>query len=489
MNVATPPQTTDGNAPTVPSTPAGDALPADIEERLDEQLELGEEVGEYVIEGIVGEGGFGTVYRARHPLIGKSAAIKVLAREFSSNREMVSRFIAEARAVNTIQHANIIDIFSFGTLDDGRHYFVMELLAGASLDRFIDEEGPMDPELAVQLLRGVARALDAAHEKGIVHRDLKPENIFVTFDDDGRPVPKLLDFGVAKLSGEAKASSSHKTRTGTPIGTPQYMSPEQCVGENVDERSDVYAFGLLAYELLTGEPPFTGNNMLAIMNEQTNADRPAVSERCPELGKSFDAPLRTIMAVVPDDRPKSAGEAWKTIAQAAKAGGFDVDTPRSIPAERQHPASVTLESAVTQPADSLDTKPPSTRTIGGDEAPSSGRWGYVVGAIAVVGAVLYVGMGSRSGSEAPTRPAASAAPAATREPVAMPAPSPEAPTTAAPTASVVANPSDTGALAASATAPKPRATVKVPAPVPPPPAPLPPAPAGKTDGDLEDPYR
>lgn len=229
-------------------------LPDEAFRGADTDLRAGEMVGEYQIEGKLGEGGFGAVYRAVHPLIGKTAAIKILHRQFSSNPQMVARFISEARAVNQIRHRGIIDIFSFGTLADGRQYYVMELLSGMTLDAFLKKHGRLTPEIAIPILRGIARALDAAHAGGIAHRDLKPENVFVTFDEDGVATPKLLDFGIAKLLGE---TSGQKTRTGTPMGTPAYMSPEQSRGVNVDTRTDIYSFGVMTHELLTASFPST----------------------------------------------------------------------------------------------------------------------------------------------------------------------------------------------------------------------------------------
>src|SRR5262249_38869557 len=153
-----------------------------------------------------------------HPLIGKKVAIKVLHRQLSANRNMVSRFISEARAVNQIGHKNIIDIFAFGQLPDGRQFYIMELIDGVSLDRYLRSRGRMSPQEAIPILRSVGRALDAAHGAGIAHRDLKPENIVVC-NDDGKPFPKLLDFGIAKLMGGAE-TLQQKTQTGTPMGTP-----------------------------------------------------------------------------------------------------------------------------------------------------------------------------------------------------------------------------------------------------------------------------
>ena len=187
----------------------------------DVDLVAGAVVADYVIEAKIGQGGFGAVYRAVHPLIGKAAAVKVLGLDLSSKPDMVSRFISEARAVNQIRHKGIIDIFAFGALPDGRQYYVMELLEGTTLDAFLKQKGPLQLAEAIPILRGVARAIDAAHAQGIAHRDLKPENVFLVFDDEGRPVPKILDFGIANLLGETSGKS--KTQTGTPMGTPHYM--------------------------------------------------------------------------------------------------------------------------------------------------------------------------------------------------------------------------------------------------------------------------
>jgi serine/threonine-protein kinase len=370
-------------------------LPESIAERIDRDLEPGNKVGEYVIQGKLGEGGFGTVYRAVHPLIGKNAAVKVLAREFSSNAEMVSRFMSEARAVNTIQHANIIDIFNFGTLEDGRHYFVMELLEGMSLDVFIAKHAPLDPPLTIEILRGVARALDAAHAKGIVHRDLKPENIFLSFDDEGRPIPKLLDFGVAKLLGDAGAISGHKTRTGAPVGTPQYMSPEQCLGGDMDERVDVYAFGVVCFEMLTKTPPFGGTSLLELMNQHVSGARPPISERTEKLGKGFDKPLAQTMAIDRGARPRTVGAALDMLVEAARASGWNVDAPQRVAAgDRVGDASAlagadTVAHAATVASGlDRDTRGPASISIVDEGRRPRKIWLAVV-AVLAIGAAVY----------------------------------------------------------------------------------------------------
>jgi eukaryotic-like serine/threonine-protein kinase len=267
-------------------------------------LVAGTPVGEYEIEGAIGRGGFGTVYRAVQPLIGKRVAIKVLSRKYSADNEIVSRFVAEARAVNQIRHRHIIDIFSFGQLADGRHYYVMEHLDGEPLDRYLAKHGPMKLDEALHILRAIARALDAAHVKGIAHRDLKPENIFLARDDEGERFPKLLDFGIAKLSAPEEALA-HKTGTGVPIGTPYYMSPEQCRGRDVDHRTDIYSLGVMTFRLLTGTYPFDGE-LIEIMHKQIHEPPPAASSRNAALSHECDQAVAWMLQKDPDHRPRTA---------------------------------------------------------------------------------------------------------------------------------------------------------------------------------------
>jgi serine/threonine-protein kinase len=267
-------------------------------------LASGTTVGEYRIDDVLGRGGFGTVYRATQPLIGKRVAIKVLSHKYSADRDMVSRFTAEARAVNQIRHRHIIDIFSFGQLPDGRQYYVMEMLDGEPLDQYLASNGPLSLEQAMPILRAIARALDAAHAKGVAHRDLKPENVFLARDDDGALFPKLLDFGIAKLENPEEAHA-HKTNTGVPIGTPYYMSPEQCRGAGVDYRTDIYSLGVVTYRLLTGSFPFEGN-LVDIMHHHMYDEPPAPSSKIAALPKAVDDAVLWMLRKDPDQRPKTA---------------------------------------------------------------------------------------------------------------------------------------------------------------------------------------
>ena len=289
-------------------SPKANSVPPDIS---------GWMAGEYRLGRKLGEGGFGTVYEAVHPLLKRRAAVKVLHRIAGSDSDAVLRFVAEARAVNQIKNRHIIDIFSFGKLADGRHFYVMDLLEGEPLDRFIAREGRCSVENTVQLLRPIAEALDAAHAAGVVHRDLKPQNIYLIWDATGETVPKLLDFGMAKLLGDSRVH----TVSGTPLGTPLYMSPEQARGDVVDGRSDVYALGVLCHELLTGRLPITGENTIAVLMAHIIQAPPKVSEVCPDLSPELDAPILHMLEKKPEQRPATAIEALNELASAAERAG------------------------------------------------------------------------------------------------------------------------------------------------------------------------
>jgi serine/threonine-protein kinase len=225
-------------------------------------LLIGQTIGNYQVTQKLGEGGMGAVYLAEHPGIGKKVALKVLHNEFSSNQEVAARFFNEAKAVNDIGHPNIVDIHDFGIIQanagrDQLVYFIMEYLAGNSLSALIRQESPLPPERALAIALQVADALAASHKCGIVHRDLKPDNIMLIRRHREADFVKLLDFGIAKLTGDV--AGSRRTRTGIVMGTPAYMSPEQCEGRgNIDHRTDIYALGIVLYEMMTGRVPFIG---------------------------------------------------------------------------------------------------------------------------------------------------------------------------------------------------------------------------------------
>lgn len=276
--------------------------------------------GEYRLGRLLGEGGFGAVYEAEHPLLKRRAAVKVLHRVADRDSDAVQRFISEAQAVNQIRSRHIIDIFSFGTLSDGRHFYVMDFLDGEPLDRFLARVGRVDVETTLQLVTPIADALDLVHRAGIVHRDLKPQNIFLSWNENDEVVPKLLDFGMAKLL----SNSPVRTVSGTPIGTPLYMAPEQARGEKVDARCDVYALGVLCYQMMTGQLPFDAETTVAILMAHLIQSAEKPSEVVPELSPEFDEPLLRMLQKDPAARPSSAGEAIAEIRRAAERAGVSV---------------------------------------------------------------------------------------------------------------------------------------------------------------------
>ncbi len=239
----------------------------------DDSIAPGTMVGEYEIAQQIGVGGMGVVYLAVHPVIGKKVAIKVLRREVATDEDLVNRFVTEARSVNAIDHQNIIDVFAFGRLEDGRHYFVMEFLSGLSLEDLLAEHGRLELAELVPIIRQVADAVDAAHERHIIHRDLKPDNIFLVPRRSGRYRVVVLDFGIAKLN-----FGPHTTATGMVMGTPLYMSPEQCLGRNLDHRTDVYALGTMCYRALAGRLPFEGESVQVVMYQQISSLPPTPSQ-------------------------------------------------------------------------------------------------------------------------------------------------------------------------------------------------------------------
>jgi serine/threonine protein kinase len=285
-------------------TPVGRELSTPRVVTQDLQIAPGDLIADYQITGRLGEGGMGTVYAGVQPVIGKQVAIKVLLREFASNAEVVNRFIQEARAANQARSRYIVDIFSFGELNDGRHYFVMEYLDGKSLREVLSEKKLLTFDEGNGILRGMAKGLLAAHEKGIIHRDIKPENIMVFEEEDGTLSAKILDFGIAKLQG-TMANPDFATKTGAAMGTPFYMSPEQCRGVDVDHRTDIYALGIIMFEMFAGQLPFKANSYIELVNKHLFASPPELRSLNPEASAQLEAFIMRCIAKNPDERPQT----------------------------------------------------------------------------------------------------------------------------------------------------------------------------------------
>ncbi len=227
------------------------------------RFQVGSRVGNFVVESLLGEGAMGAVYLAQHDTLRRKVAIKVLLPALAADRSLVERFIDEARVVSGLGHPGVVQVLDFGTLPDGRRYSVMEYLQGEDLEHVLRREGRMEPWRVARLGAQIADALAVAHEAGVVHRDLKPANLFVTRDASGEEQIKILDFGIAKLLGDGEVT---RTKAGTVMGTPQYLSPEQATGRtDLDGRSDMYSLGVCLYEMLAGRPPFVSNNTIELL--------------------------------------------------------------------------------------------------------------------------------------------------------------------------------------------------------------------------------
>ena len=235
--------------------------------------------GKYRLEDFLSRGGMGAVYRATHVMLVKPCAVKVIRPDLVTSPEFVRRFLREARAAAGLNHPNIVDVFDLGEAEDGTLYIAMELVQGRSLQEVIREEGRIPPSRIVHVMRQVASALALAHRQHIVHRDLKPQNLMVARDSGGRESVKLLDFGIAKTFDE----STELTATGMMLGTPQYMAPEQVMGHAIDHRTDLYAFGVILYQMLVGEVPFNSPSTPALLMKHVNDLPELPSLRRPDL--------------------------------------------------------------------------------------------------------------------------------------------------------------------------------------------------------------
>jgi serine/threonine protein kinase len=298
-------QTNDRRASNARLSDGSAALAAQLDTEAEPDL-IGAEVdGRYRVIELIGEGGMGKVYLAEHVEIGKRVALKVLHPSYSRMPDLVERFRREARAASKIGHPNIVDVTDSGTTADGSVYFVMEYLEGVELGSIIEREGALDVSRALKIASQICRALAAAHAQGIVHRDLKPENVFLVTRDGQADVVKVLDFGIAKTTEAEAARERRLTSPGMAMGTPEYMAPEQAAGRPADARCDVYALGAICYEMVTGMPPYSGDNFMEILTKKATQDpTPPVTVRH-GLPPTVSDLVMTAMARNPDNRPQT----------------------------------------------------------------------------------------------------------------------------------------------------------------------------------------
>jgi serine/threonine protein kinase len=319
---------------------------------------LGKRIGNYTIVDKIGEGGMGTVYRATHETLGRSAAVKMLSPASSRDDEMVARLFNEARSTTAIRHPGVIEIYDFGVLPDRTAYIIMELLEGESLAERLRREGGMPYHQALAIARAVCRTLHVAHAHGIIHRDLKPQNIFLVPDPEmatGVRV-KLLDFGIAKGAGEP--SGGALTETGVVMGTPPYMSPEQCRGTTpLDGRTDLYALGCVLYELLCGRPPFSGRSASEVIAHHLYFRPKSPRTHDAHIPHALEALVLWLLQKSPERRPATAADVVAAIDELAES--------LAAPSQR-----FMVRSAIRT---SMDTEP--TVTVGAAPAAAPQRTG------------------------------------------------------------------------------------------------------------------
>ena len=309
--------------------------------------------GKYQLVKLIGRGGMGSVWEARHCNLGTAVAIKFIEAEYANSAEARSRFDKEAKAAATIQSKHAIQIFDNGVTEEGKPYIVMELLQGEPLDKRIERLGQLTLQDTARILQQVSRGLSKAHERGIIHRDLKPENVFIVHNnDDDDEVAKVLDFGIAKIQNSPHSPGiTSSTKTGAVLGTPFYMSPEQARGlRNVDHRTDVWSLGVIAFKCVTGKLPFDGESVGDLLVKICTAPIPLPSHAVPGLPQAFDSWFIRALEREPDRRFSTVTELAEHLAFAAGIGTRGPTSSQSYGGPQGHrPVSATLAASSNAP--------------------------------------------------------------------------------------------------------------------------------------------
>jgi serine/threonine-protein kinase len=333
----------------------------------------------YLILAQIGQGGMGRVYLAEHVKMNRQCAIKVMNPALIHDTESAARFAREASNAARILHSNVAAVFDYGEADK-IIYLVMEYVDGESLSTIVAREGALDPRRAIDIARQIADGLAAAHDLGIVHRDLKLDNVIVSRSRAGREIPKVVDFGIAKALSDTPEDAL--TRSGLVIGTPEYMSPEQLLGDPVDARADIYSLGCMLYQMLTGEQAFAAESREQMIRRRLHEPPPHVRDVLPELPRRLDTLIVHMLARSPSDRLPSAAEARDALDPALTLGGWDPKSIRSVP--RTSRAALTVTGPVSdpslQPTIPLPRQRASVRRI---------AFGVLIGAAALFGSLLY----------------------------------------------------------------------------------------------------
>ncbi len=366
--------------------------------QVSDEEELGEDplvgrvfIDRYHLTARIGEGGMCTVYRGTHVLTRKLWAVKILHAELAAQRRAVKRFQKEAQAASRIDHANVIQVTDFGTSEEGYVYLVMEYLEGSTLKRAIQTDGPFSLERTVHIVRQIGDALDAAHAQNVIHRDLKPENIMLLPTDEAeRERVKVLDFGIAKVQ-EDTTDSAPLTAQNMVMGTPQYMSPEQAKGLELDARSDIYSLGIITYEMLTGKTPFHGGPSKVILSKHANEIPPSPRRLRPDLSAHVERVIMRALEKSPLRRQQSGSEFARELELAVRLAATMTkrETERTpvitVPALPSAPEVVEPPPPPSLPVDTVMA----SQTVVAREVPRrSATWRTVIIVAVVIACVL-----------------------------------------------------------------------------------------------------
>lgn len=361
----------------------------------------------YEILDVLGTGGMGVVYKARHLLMKRIVAIKMLHESLTANEVMRKRFEQEAQAISALNHPNILTVYDFGVTEDNKPYLVVEFLEGTSLEEVLNEEGALDSSRVMHIFKQATSGLAQAHEKGIIHRDLKPGNIMLINVGDQKDFVKIVDFGIAKLVQESTEQNIGLTATGEVFGSPLYMSPEQCRGRKLDNRSDIYSLGCVMYHALCGKRPFSAQDLPECLYKQVHETPPKFSEVAPELNipEGLEKVVNKAMAKEPDDRFNNMTDFRQAIETVEAGQPLDISMPPTKPtgtttviATQAHGVHITAgtpagvsgntivpESAQASSPQAISAKPKNKKLIGAAIA---------AGVIIVGGGIAYLATNS-----------------------------------------------------------------------------------------------
>jgi serine/threonine-protein kinase len=327
--------------------------------------------GQFQILQKIGSGGMGSVYKAAQPAMNRMVAVKILHPKLANRKDLVSRFRREARAMSHLTHPNTVKVLLYGELEDGSLYIVMEYLEGRNLNQVVRKEGPMPVERAIPVLIQVCGALEEAHLQGIVHRDLKPENIFLSTNGGLKDFPKVLDFGLAKVTErELRPGSIMLTQEGMVFGTPEFMSPEQAQGKVLDARSDIYSLATILYEVLTGKLPFEARTPMEYIQFHVTKPPMSLDERVP--GKKFPPGLANVLAKALEKKPENRFASAAEFAEALKpfsghGKGFTAMMPKGgaviEQAAKAHAAALEAAKNQQQPQQGTAGPSPPAKTV------------------------------------------------------------------------------------------------------------------------------